>query len=92
MKDERNEGLELTEAQIAVHWKEEDYYHPSPKFIGQANASDPAIFERFSERNFPECFKEYADLLSWDEYWHTTLDTSNPPFWKWFVGGKLNAC
>src|ERR1019366_2186521 len=33
----------------------------------------------------------YADLLSWDEYWHTTLDTSNAPFWKWFVGGKLNA-
>ena len=19
------------------------------------------------------------------------LDTSNPPFWKWFVGGRLNA-
>jgi acetyl-CoA synthetase len=30
-------------------------------------------------------------MLDWDEYWHTTLDTSNPPFWKWFVGGKLNA-
>jgi len=30
--------------------------------------------------------------LSWDKYWHTTLDTSNAPFWKWFVGGKLNAC
>ena len=92
MKDERKEGLELTEAQIAVHWKEEDYYSPSPKFIGQANASDPNIFERFGEKNFPECFKEYADLLSWNEYWHTTLDASNPPFWKWFVGGKLNAC
>src|SRR5437868_2416595 len=83
---------ETSEAQIAVHWREEEYIHPSPKFIGQANASDPAIFERFSEKNFPECFKEYADLLSWDQYWHTTLDTSNPPFWKWFVGGKLNAC
>jgi acetyl-CoA synthetase len=46
--------------------------------------------ERFGEKNFPECYKEYADLLSWDEYWHTTLDTSEPPFWKWFVGGKLN--
>ena len=46
--------------------------------------------QRFSEKNFPECFREYADLLSWDEYWHTTLDASNPPFWKWFVGGKLN--
>src|SRR5216110_2937333 len=92
MAQQKKEELELTEAQIAVHWKEEEYYHPSAKFIGQANASDPDIFERFSEKNFPECFKEYADLLSWDQYWHTTLDTSNPPFWKWFVGGKLNAC
>ena len=30
-------------------------------------------------------------MLGWDQYWHTTLDTSDPPFWKWFVGGKLNA-
>ena len=39
----------------------------------------------------PECFKEYADLLTWDKYWHTSLDTSKAPFWKWFVGGRLNA-
>ncbi|MDA8081768.1 MAG: acetate--CoA ligase [Actinomycetota bacterium] len=82
---------QVSEAQIAVHWREEDLYYPPAKFIGQANASDPAILDRFREENFPECFKEYADLLSWDRYWHTTLDTSNPPFWKWFVGGKLNA-
>jgi acetyl-CoA synthetase len=83
--------MEISEAQIAVHWREEDYYPAPAKFIGQANATDPAIFERFSEERFPECFKEYADLLDWDAYWHTTLDTSNPPFWKWFVGGRLNA-
>jgi len=83
--------VQVSESEIAVHWKEEAYYSPSPQFIGQANASDPAIFERFAEANFPECFKEYADLLTWDRYWHTTLDTSNPPFWKWFVGGRLNA-
>ena len=29
--------------------------------------------------NYPEYFREYADLLTWDKYWHTTLDTSNPP-------------
>jgi acetyl-CoA synthetase len=83
--------VEVSEAQIAVHWREEDYYYPPVKFVAQANATDSAIFERFSEQHFPECFKEYADLLSWDRYWHTTLDTSNPPFWKWFVGGRLNA-
>ncbi len=82
----------VSEAQIAVHWREEDYYPPTAKFIAQANAGDPDILERFSERHFPDCFKEYADLLSWDSYWHTTLDTSDPPFWKWFVGGRLNAC
>ncbi len=82
----------VSEAQIAVHWREEEIYPPPPGFVAQANANDPAIFGRFSEENFPDCFKEYADLLSWDEPWHTTLDTSNPPFWKWFVGGKLNAC
>ena len=81
----------VSEAQIAVHWREEGYYFPPASFIGQANASDPRIFERFSEDRFPECFKEYADLLTWDTYWHTTLDTSDPPFWKWFVGGHLNA-
>ena len=83
--------VQVSEAEIAVHWREEEYFNPPAKFIGQANANDPAIFERFAEKNFPECFKEYADLLTWDKYWHTTLDTSNPPFWKWFVGGKLNA-
>jgi acetyl-CoA synthetase len=83
--------MEISEAQIAVHWREEEYYPAPAKFIGQANATDPAIFERFSEEHFPECFKEYADLLDWDAYWHTTLDTSNPPFWRWFVGGRLNA-
>src|ERR1700739_4361027 len=81
----------VTEAQMAVHWREEEYYYPSPKFIGQANLNDPNVNERFSEKNFPECFREYADLLSWDQYWHTTLDTSDPPFWRWFAGGKLNA-
>jgi acetyl-CoA synthetase len=85
------QSVQVSEAQIAVHWREEGYYFPSTAFIGQANASDPHIFERFTEDRFPECFKEYADLLSWDSYWHTTLDTSNPPFWKWFVGGRLNA-
>ena len=71
---------QVSEAQIAVHWREEEYYYPPARFIGQANANDPAILDRFREKNFPECFKEYGDLLVWDKYWHTTLESSNPPF------------
>ncbi len=86
-----NPDFEVSESQIAVHWREEDYYQPPPSFVAQANAADPAIFDRFAQDKFPECFTEYADLLTWDERWHTILDTADPPFWKWFVGGKLNA-
>src|ERR1700674_3504971 len=84
-------GVGVPASEIAVPLREEEFFYPPAKFIGQANASDPAIFDRFREENFPECFKEYADLLTWDKYWHTTLDSSNAPFWKWFVGGRLNA-
>ncbi|MCL0094047.1 acetate--CoA ligase [Dehalococcoidia bacterium] len=92
MEVEGKEVPEVSEAQVAVHWKEEELIPAPPEFIGQANLADPAILEGFKEENFPECFKHYADMLMWDQYWHTTLDSSNPPFWKWFVGGKLNAC
>ena len=81
----------VSEAQIAVHWQEEEFFYPSAKFVSQANMVDPDIYKQFDLVNFPECFKEYADLLSWYHYWHTTLDTSDAPCWKWFAGGKINA-
>ena len=89
---EANENVEVSEAQIAAHWREEEVIAPNPEFVAQANAADSDVLERFSMQNFPESFREYADLLTWDNDWHTILDTSDPPFWKWFVGGKLNAC
>ena len=76
---------------IAVHWKEEEYIQPPTTFVRQANLVDPAIVDRFREENFPDCFQEYAEMLAWDRTWDTVLDTSHPPFWKWFVGGRLNA-
>jgi acetyl-CoA synthetase len=88
---ENSETQAVSESQIAVHWREEEYYPPPEKFVAQANANDPAILERFTEDKFPDCFTEYADLLTWDKPWDTVLDTSNAPFWKWFGGGKLNA-
>src|SRR3989441_724634 len=85
------EQTEVSEAQIAVHWKEEAYYQPSEKFKAQANMRDPHVFDRFGLDKFPDCFREYADMLTWFEPYHTVLDTSDAPFWKWFAGGKINA-
>src|SRR5437667_303046 len=85
------EQTEVSEAQIAVHWKEEAYYQPSEKFKAQANMRDPDVFDRFGLDKFPDCFREYADMLLWFEPYHTVRDTSDAPFWKWFAGGKINA-
>ena len=79
-------GGEYSENQIAVHWREEEYVLPPEEFKAQANANDESILERFSPEHFPECFEEYAELLTWDKKWDTLLDTSNPPFFKWWVG------
>jgi acetyl-CoA synthetase len=91
MAETKKEGTEVSEAEVAVHWKEEEYFYPPRDFIAQANMSDENVYKRFSLENFPDCFKEYADLLTWNQYWHTTLDTSDAPCFKWFVGGKINA-
>jgi len=68
---------------------EQDYFRPPAKFVGQANASDPAIYDEVGD--FPDGFEKYAELLDWDEHWEETFDGSDPPFFEWFVGGKLNA-
>ncbi|MDJ0913680.1 MAG: acetate--CoA ligase [Desulfobacterales bacterium] len=85
------EVVETSEAQIAVHWQEEKLYYPSTKFIAQANMTDESIYDRFSLENVPNCFKEYADLLTWYKYWDEIIDTSDAPCYKWFKGGQLNA-
>jgi acetyl-CoA synthetase len=82
---------EVSESQIAVHWKEEDYFEPSPGFKAQANLKDEKILNKFGMENFPQCYEEYANMLDWYKKWDTVLDSSNPPFFKWFTGGKINA-
>lgn len=77
-----NEAIEAT-------LEDREYQRPSPAFVGQANATDPTIYDQFND--FPGGFEEYAELLSWDSYWHKPFDGSDPPFFEWFPGGTLNA-
>ena len=41
----------------------------------------------------PEGFwGDAAKEIDWDTPWDKVLDDSNPPFYRWFKGGKLNTC
>jgi acetyl-CoA synthetase len=86
MSEEQGDEVDV---QLESRLQEQDYFRPSSSFVGQANVSDPDIYDRFAD--FPDGFEEYANLLDWDEHWDETLDASDPPFYEWFVGGKLNA-
>lgn len=49
------------------------------------------VFKRSIED--PEGFwGEAAQAITWFKKYDKVLDASNPPFYRWFVGGELNTC
>lgn len=67
-----------------------DIYYPSEEIASKAYIQDyTAMYKRSLED--PELFwADQAEELDWYEKWEQVLDDSNPPFFKWFVGGKTN--
>ncbi len=65
---------------------EERRFPPPPEFTAQANAG-PDIYER----DFEELWRTEAGRLTWVEPWQTLYEWE-PPYAKWYVGGKLNVC
>lgn len=35
---------------------------------------------------------EVAECVTWHKKWDKVLDDTNPPLYRWFVGGELNTC
>jgi acetyl-CoA synthetase len=63
-------------------------FAPSPEFSAQANAQ-PDLYAKARHEGIA-FWEEQAKALIWDKPWDTALEW-NPPFAKWFVGGKINA-
>ncbi|MBU3646435.1 MAG: acetate--CoA ligase [Candidatus Nanopelagicaceae bacterium] len=63
-------------------------FAPSPEFAAQANAKADLYDE--AERDRLAFWEQQANKLHWHEKWSQVLDWQ-PPFAKWFIGGKLNA-
>jgi propionyl-CoA synthetase len=39
-----------------------------------------------------EFWAEAAEAIDWERRWDRVLDTSRPPFYRWFAGAALNTC
>ena len=65
-------------------------FAPSPEFA--ANAVVTAADYAEADAGRPAFWaKQARELLTWSKDFTETLDWSNPPFAKWFVGGEINA-
>jgi acetyl-CoA synthetase len=79
---------ESHEKSLSALLDERRVFPPSEGFRRQANAADPAIYERAAHD--PEGFwADEAKRLDWFAPWQRVLDWK-APWAKWFVGGKLN--
>ncbi len=66
-------------------------FEPPEEFRANALLNDPAIYEEAGAD--PEAWwtRQAKELVDWIEEPSEGLDDSNPPFYKWFADGKLNA-
>ena len=69
---------------------EQETFEPPEEFVKNALLSDPKIYEE-AAADPVAWWERHAEGLHWFEKWDTALDDSDPPFYKWFTGGKLNA-
>ena len=68
--------------------QENRLFPPSPAFTAQANAK-PDLYAH-ADKDRLAFWEEQARELTWDKTWDQVLEW-NPPYAKWFIGGKINA-
>ncbi|HEX5712150.1 MAG TPA: acetate--CoA ligase [Solirubrobacterales bacterium] len=70
---------------------EVEKFDPPAEFRERAVWSDPAIYEQAAADPEAWWLREATELLDWDTPPTQGLNNSNPPFYKWFEDGRLNA-
>jgi acetyl-CoA synthetase len=78
----------MTEETLDNLSSEDRVFAPSPEFAALANAQ-PCLYGE-AEAGGVAFWEEQARELIWERKWDTALEW-NPPFAKWFIGGKINA-
>ena len=67
---------------------ENRHFPPSAQFAAQANAKSDLY--ALADKDRLVFWEEQARDLTWDKPWDRVLEW-NPPYAKWFIGGKINA-
>jgi acetyl-CoA synthetase len=66
-------------------------FEPPEEFRERALWSDPKVYEEAAADPEAWWLAQARELLDWETEPSEALDDSNPPFYKWFGDGRLNA-
>ncbi len=69
---------------------EDREFPPSPEFAAQANGQ-ASLYDEADKDHEGFWAEQARSYLTWSKDFDQTLDWSDAPFAKWFVGGELNA-
>ncbi len=69
---------------------EVETFAPPAAFAEHALLKDPQVYEQ-AARDPQAWWAAQAEQLDWFSKWTTVLDDDDPPFYKWFTGGTINA-
>ncbi len=67
-----------------------EVYYPSPEVVARARLKDWDALAKRALEDLEGFWAEEASELEWYQKWDRVLDDSQKPFYKWFVGGKVN--
>jgi len=84
---EQSEGKDLDDELAGL--LEVETFDPPAEFREHALLNDPAVYEQ-AARDPQAWWVAQAEELEWFKPWERVLDDDNPPFYKWFINGKLN--
>jgi len=83
------DGDDVSDETLSNLMREERRFEPPAELAANANVKADTYQDAAADG--VAFWEKQADRLDWAQRWDRVLDWDDPPFAKWFVGGKLNA-
>ncbi len=87
MSDKSHEPSEVNIDDLLL---ESRTFPPSREFQDRALVAGTFLYDEAAQDDVGFWARQAAELLDWDQDWHTICEWNNPNA-RWFVGGQLNA-
>jgi acetyl-CoA synthetase len=67
----------------------QNIFSPAGDFTKTAQVNNDLLYQE-ADDNRLSFWAKMAENLEWSKKWEQILDDSNPPYYEWFINGKLN--